>query len=143
METVRDILQAKGDVVWTIPPDASVYEALKRMAEKGVGALLVAEGDRVEGIISERDCARKVELHGKTATHTPVSDIMTHDVLYVTPDTRVRDCMALMTERRVRHLPVMDGTRLAGLVSIGDVVKSVISEQEFVIEQLENYITGR
>lgn len=143
METVKEVLRSKGDSVWTIPPDATVLEALKRMAEKGIGALLVAEGGRVEGILSERDCARKVELRGKTARDTQVKEIMTREVLYVGPDTGVGECMALMTEHRVRHLPVMDGIRLAGLISIGDVVKAVISEQQFVIEQLENYISGR
>lgn len=139
---MRDILRNKGNQVWTIPPDASVFDALKRMSDKGVGALVVTEGGRVQGIISERDCARKVDLRGRTALETPARDIMTAHVLYVSPETRVTECMALMTDKRVRHLPVMEEGQLTGLVSIGDVVRSVISEQQFLIEQLENYIVG-
>jgi CBS domain-containing protein len=112
------------------------------MAEKGIGALIVLDGNRVAGILSERDYARKVSLLGKSSKTTPVREIMTERVVYVRPDQTVEDCMALMTNKRIRHLPVLDGNQLAGVISIGDVVKAVISEQEFMITQLENYITG-
>ena len=140
MTTVRQLLQAKGHNVWTIDPEALVIDALKLMAEKRVGALLVVEGEKLVGVLSERDYARKVELHGQSASNTRVKEIMTREVLYVRPDQTVADCMALMTTRRVRHLPVFSGDQLAGIVTIGDIVKAVISEQEFRIEQLENYI---
>ena len=140
MTTVRQLLQAKGHNVWTIDPEALVIDALKLMAEKRVGALLVVEGEKLVGVLSERDYARKVELHDQSASNTRVKDIMTREVLYVRPDQTVADCMALMTTRRVRHLPVFSGDQLAGIVTIGDIVKAVISEQEFRIEQLENYI---
>ena len=140
MTTVRQLLQAKGHNVWTIDPEALVIDALKLMAEKRVGALLVVEGEKLVGVLSERDYARKVELHGQSASNTRVKEIMTREVLYVRPDQTVEDCMALMTTRRVRHLPVFSGDQLAGIVTIGDIVKAVISEQEFRIEQLENSI---
>jgi CBS domain-containing protein len=129
--------------VWSIPPDASVYEAIKLMADKGVGALLIMEGQRLVGIVSERDYARKVILQGKSSWDTPVSEIMTDKVFYVRPDQTVEDCMALMTAQRIRHLPVLDDERVIGVVSIGDLVKAVISEQEVRIQQLEQYIMGR
>jgi CBS domain-containing protein len=129
--------------VWAIPPDASVYEAIKLMAEKQVGALLVIDGQRLVGIVSERDYARKVILQGKSSWDTPVSEIMTDKVFYVRPDQTVEDCMALMTAQRIRHLPVLDDERVIGVVSIGDLVKAVISEQEVRIQQLEQYIMGR
>jgi CBS domain-containing protein len=140
MTTVSQLLQAKGHDVWTIDPGASMIDALRLMADKRVGALLVVEGDELVGVISERDYARKVELRGKLASNTQVEEIMTREVLYVRPDQTVEDCMALMTTRRVRHLPVFSDDQLAGIVTIGDIVKAVISEQEFIIEQLENYI---
>lgn len=142
MRTVRHLLNAKGTQVWSISPDATVYEALERLAEHDIGALLVMEGDELVGIFSERDYARKVALQGRTSRETPVREVMTSKVYCVTPDQTVNECMALMTERRIRHLPVLEGGRVAGVISIGDVVKDVIAEQEFVIEQLENYITG-
>ena len=142
MTTVSQLLQAKGHDVWTIDPGASMIDALRLMADKRVGALLVVEGDELVGVISERDYARKVELRGKLASNTQVEEIMTREVLYVRPDQTVEDCMALMTTRRVRHLPVFSDDQLAGIVTIGDIVKAVISEQEFIIEQLENYITS-
>jgi CBS domain-containing protein len=143
MTSVAHLLQTKGHAVWSIPPDASVYEAIKLMADKGVGALLVMEGQRLVGIVSERDYARKVILQGKSAWDTPVKEIMTDKVFYVRPDQTVEDCMALMTARRIRHLPVLDDDRVIGVVSIGDLVKAVISEQEVRIQQLEQYIMGR
>jgi CBS domain-containing protein len=143
MKTVNQLLQNKGSQVWTIGPDALVIEALKLMAEKEVGALVVLEGDQVVGILSERDYARKVSLLGKSSKTTPVREIMTEKVVYIRPDQTVNDCMALMTNKRIRHLPVLEGDRLVGVISIGDVVKEVISQQEFIIAQLENYITGR
>jgi len=142
METVRHLLQVKGNQVWSIQPGASVYEALERMAERDIGALLVMEGDSLEGIFSERDYARKIALHGKSSAETPVSDVMTPEVLCIGPDHRIENCMALMTEKHIRHLPVLEEGKVVGVISIGDVVKEVIAEQEFVIEQLENYITG-
>jgi CBS domain-containing protein len=143
MKTVRSLLQVKGYDVWTIAPDASVYEALRVMDDKNVGALLVLEGDKLAGVISERDYARKVVLKGRSSVATPVRDIMTADVISVRPDQTVEECMALMTDKRIRHLPVLADGRLIGLISIGDVVKSIITEQGFMIEQLTSYIAGR
>jgi CBS domain-containing protein len=142
MTTVNDLLRVKGNDVWSIGPDASVYEALALLAEKDVGALAVVDAGRLVGIVSERDYARKVILKGKTSRETPVREIMTEKVLWVRLDHSIEECMALMTNRRVRHLPVLDEGRLIGMISIGDVVKAIISEQEFMIEQLANYITG-
>ena len=142
MKTVKELLQAKGYDVWTIAPDASVYDALRLMADKNVGAVLVIDGGNLVGILSERDYARKVILEGKSSKHTPVREIMTEKVLCVRTDQTAEECMALMTNKRVRHLPALEGDRLLGVISIGDVVKAIISEQEFMIEQLENYITG-
>ncbi len=143
MKTVRSLLQAKGHAVWSITPDASVYEALNLMADKNVGALLVLEGGELAGIISERDYARKVALRGRTSHDTSVRDIMTADVISVRPDQTVEECMALMTDKRIRHLPVVADGKLIGVISIGDVVKSIITEQGFMIEQLTSYIVGR
>lgn len=142
MKSVSQLLQTKGHQVWSINPEAYVIDALKMMAEKSVGALLVLEAGQVVGIISERDYARKVSLEGKSSKTTPVREIMTQKVVYVRPEQSIEECMALMTDKRIRHLPVLDGDRLIGVISIGDVVKAVISEQEFIIAQLENYITG-
>jgi CBS domain-containing protein len=142
MDRVRDVLETKGHDVWTISPDASVFEALQLMANKGVGALVVLERDNVVGIISERDYARAVELRGKSSRETTVGEIMTRKVAYVRPENTIEECMAVMTHKRIRHLPVLQGDRLAGVISIGDVVKAIISEQQFVIQQLENYIAG-
>jgi CBS domain-containing protein len=137
------LLQTKGQDIWSITPDALVIDALKLMAEKRVGALLVLEAGQVVGIISERDYARKVSLLGKSSKTTPVREIMTEKVVYVRPEQTIEDCMALMTDKRIRHLPVLADDQLIGVISIGDVVKAVISEQEFIIAQLENYIIGR
>ena len=140
MKTVNEILLAKANKLLSIAPEASVLDALKVMAEREVGALVVLEGEKLAGIFSERDYARKVILHGKSSKDTPVSEIMTRKVVCVRPDQSVEDCMALMTDKRIRHLPVLQGEKVIGVISIGDVVKEVISEQRFVIEQLEHYI---
>lgn len=142
MVTLSQLLQDKGREIWSVSPDTTVFDALKLMAEKNVGALLVLDGKKLVGIFSERDYARKVILKGKTSKETYVKEIMTEEVLYVRPNQSIEECMALMTNKRIRHLPVMEGDQLVGMISIGDVVKAVISEQEFVIKQLENYITG-
>lgn len=143
MTTAADILRSKeSPSVYSIAPTASVYDALKLMADKSVGALLVMEGERVVGILSERDYARKIVLLSRSSKDTPVSEIMTSAVMYVRPNHSSDECMALMTENRLRHLPVMDDGKLLGVISIGDLVKNIISEQRFVIEQLEHYITG-
>ena len=142
MTKVKDILATKGNEVCSIDPDASVYDAMKRMAEKGIGALLVMEGTRVVGVISERDYARKVILEGRSSRTTQVREIMTSRLVYAEPEQNIEECMVVMTERRVRHLPVIDGGRLIGVISIGDLVKSIITEQRFIIEQLERYISG-
>jgi CBS domain-containing protein len=143
MQTVAQILRAKqNQAVFNIAPGAMVVDAIKLMAEKGIGALLVMEGESIVGIVTERDYARKVVLSGRSSHETPVKDIMTSSVMYVSPDQTNEQCMALMTENRLRHLPVMDGAKLAGLISIGDLVKGIISEQKFIIEQLEHYIKG-
>ncbi len=143
MDTVKEILAAKGNTVHSVRPGASVYEALEVMADKGVGAVLVIdESGKLVGIFSERDYARKLELRGKTARTTLVRDVMTSEMLGVEPSTTVRECMSLMTARRIRHLPVLDKGRLAGMVSIGDVVKSIITEQDLMISQ-QAYMIGQ
>ncbi|HZR01798.1 MAG TPA: CBS domain-containing protein [Burkholderiales bacterium] len=140
MKTVRQLLKTKQHGVLSIAPNASVYDALQKMAQYDVGALLVMEGERLVGIFSERDYARKIILHGKASKETQVGEIMTSRVVCVEPEQTVDDCMALMTDKRVRHLPVLQDGAIIGVISIGDVVKEVISEQRFVIEQLEHYI---
>ena len=143
MKTVSQILAGKASQeVHSITPEAPVLDAIRRMAEKGVGALLVIEGGQVMGIVTERDYARKVILQGRSSRDTPVSAIMTSPVMYVGPDQTNEECMALMTENRLRHLPVMVQGDLVGLISIGDLVKDIISEQRFIIEQLVHYIHG-
>jgi CBS domain-containing protein len=143
VKTVAQLLRIKGHQVLSVHPDTPVFEALQVMAEKNVGALLVIEGERLVGVFSERDYARKVILKGKSSKEIPVSEIMSSHVLYVRPQQTIEDCMALMTDKRVRHLPVLEEERVVGVISIGDVVKAIIAEQEFMIEQLQNYITGR
>lgn len=143
MEIVSQILEKKGAEVWSIGPDDSVFNALQLMAEKDVGALIVLNQGKVEGIVSERDYARKVVLLGRSSKDAPVKDIMSSKVYYVTPAQNVEECMALMIDKRIRHLPVMDGDKLAGLISIGDVVKAIIGEKEFMIDQLIHYIIGK
>jgi CBS domain-containing protein len=140
MKTLKQLLEAKGRNVYSITPDARVFDALKLMADKSVGALIVMEGGRIAGIISERDYARKVILHGKSSHDLQVREIMTSNVITVHAGQTVGECMALMTEKRIRHLPVTEGERLIGVLSIGDLVKEVIAEQQQTIEQLESYI---
>jgi CBS domain-containing protein len=142
MTTVSRILETKGSDVWTIESNDTVLAALKLMSERGVGALVVVDGGAVTGIFSERDYARKVVLKGKASKDTPVREIMSSKVCYVDPTNTVEECMAVMTDKKIRHLPVMFDGRLVGLISIGDVVKAMISEKEFIIEQLEQYISG-
>jgi CBS domain-containing protein len=140
MTTVRQLLGGKPRALFSVGPQAPVLEAIRAMAEHHVGALLVMRGESLAGIVSERDYARKVILLGRSSSDTPVKDIMTSPVLTVTPETTVQQCMQLMTERRVRHLPVLEGTRIIGMISIGDLVKAVMAEQAQHIEQLESYI---
>lgn len=140
--TVRQLLLEKGPTVWTVDPDASVFDALQLMADKNVGALPVVAGGDLVGIFSERDYARKVILHGHASRDTPVRSIMTSNVVTVGPDQDLSDCMRIMTDKRIRHLPVMDAGRQVGVLSIGDVMKAVLAEQEFLIGQLSDYIGG-
>ncbi len=142
MSTVKDLLTAKGSSVSTISPQANVYEALAIMAEKNIGALVVVSEEKVVGVVSERDYARKVVLKGRSSKEIAVKDIMSSAVVSVSPSQTVEECMAIMTEKRYRHLPVLDNRKLVGIISIGDLVKSIISEQKFMIENLKNYISG-
>jgi len=143
ISTVEEILQHKGHEVWSIGPKDTVLDALKLMAEKDIGALVVLHDNRLVGIISERDYARKIVLKGKASISTRVKDIMTDKVYYVSPRTTIEECQALLTEQSVRHLPVLDEGKLVGIISIGDVVKAIIDEQEITISQLSDYITGK
>ena len=143
MKTVKDILKAKGSKVHSISPDATVYEALKRMAKKNVGALLVLEGKDLVGMISERDYARKTILKGRLSKETAVRDIMTTEVPTVHPHDDIEECMELFTDKHIRHLAVMEKDKLVGVVSIGDIVKGIIDYKEFIIEEMESYIKGR
>jgi CBS domain-containing protein len=142
MKSVAQLLKAKGTIIHSVTPSASVLECLKLFADKGIGAALVMEGDRLTGIFTERDYARKVALHGRLSKDLEVQDVMTADVLWVGPDRTNEECMALMTEKRIRHLPVMEGGKVIGIISIGDLVKDIIAEQQFVIGHLERYIMG-
>ncbi|NUM44058.1 MAG: CBS domain-containing protein [Anaerolineales bacterium] len=141
--TIRQILARKSGQIWAVSPEATVYEALEVLAAKNIGAVLVLDQGRLCGILSERDYTRKVVLAGRSSRTTQVSEIMTERVLVISPDDSIDKCMALMTDKRVRHLPVMEKERLVGVISIGDVVRALIEDQEFMIEQLETYITGR
>ncbi len=142
MKSVREILQIKGRTIWSVTPETTVYDALQLMAEKEIGAVLVLQNGKIEGIMSERDYARKVILQGKNSKDTLVKEIMSSKVLYVNTSLSTEECMALMINKRVRHLPVFENNQLAGIISIGDVVKAVIDEKEFVIDLLVHYITG-
>jgi len=143
MKSVAQVLKSKpGQSVETVAPSTSVFDAVKLMAAKNIGALLVLEEQKIAGIVTERDYARKIVLMGRSSKETPVRDIMSSPVMYVRPDQTNEECMALMTDNRLRHLPVVDQGRLLGLISIGDLVKDIISEQKFIIERLEHYITG-
>ena len=140
MKTVAQLLKLKPTGIVAVAPDATVLDAVKLLAEKNVGAVLVMDGHRLVGMFSERDYARKVALKGKSSAQTPVSEIMTRQVVFVTPTHTNEQCMALMTEKRIRHLPVVADDQVVGLLSIGDLVKDIISEQQFIISQLESYI---
>ena len=143
MTTVAEILKSKPHAaVYSVAPQDSVFQALRTMAEKEVGALLVLDGGAIAGIFTERDYARKLALRGRTSMDTPVRDVMTASVLCVRPTQTSEQCMQLMSNNRLRHLPVVDNGKLVGMISIGDLVKDIISEQQFIIEQLEHYITG-
>ena len=142
MKRVSDLLNSKGGAVWSLTPDATVYEAIDQMSEKGVGALLVMEGKRLVGIVSERDYARKVILKGKASRETYVWEIMSQPVICVPPEFTVEQTMALMTEKRVRHLPVVEDKTVVGVISIGDVVRAIIEDKEYYIQQLTSYITA-
>jgi CBS domain-containing protein len=142
MSTVRDIIRKKGSEIWSIAPDATVYDALQTMSEKKVGALLVMTDDRVSGILSERDVIRKVDLEGRTSRLTKVDEIMTSDVISVQVTEKIEDCMTAMIEKNIRHLPVYDGENLLGLISVRDVLKEVVDVQKSLISQLERFITG-
>ncbi len=142
MTTVRQLLEQKSPELWTISPNATVFDAIAKMAEKDVGSMVVMDGETLIGIITERHYSRNVALKGKTSPTILVKDIMERNVMYVRPEQSVEECMALMTEKRVRHLPVLEGGKVKGIVSIGDLVKSIIADQKFVIDQLEHYVHG-
>ena len=142
MGAVSSILRNKGNVIFTIVPETMVYEALEIMVEKNVSALLVMENDKLAGIFTERDYARKIVLKGKASKETTIGEVMTRDLITVAPETSLDSCMRLMTGKLIRHLPVVDKGELAGIISIGDVVKYIIEEQNFIIENMEHYITG-
>jgi len=142
MATVRDMIRKKGYEVFTITPDATVFEALNLMAEHNIGALLVMTGDEINGIVSERDCIRKVDVKGRNAKDTRISEIMTSDVITVEADQPLEQCMGLMIDRNIRHLPVCEGKNLLGVLSVRDVLKEVIEVQQMMLSQLERYITG-
>jgi CBS domain-containing protein len=142
MKKLKDLLATKGNDIWSVAPEDSVYDAIGLMAEKEVGALIVLRDGKIAGIVSERDYARKVILKGRSSKGTPISEIMTTRVSCARFDQTVEECMAMMSERHIRHLPVLDGEKLVGMISIGDLVKAIIAEQQFIIDQLEHYISG-
>ena len=142
MTTLRDIIRKKGGDVFSIAPDASIFEALKMMADQNTGALLVMSGGKVDGILSERDCVRRVDLHGRTSKETKVADIMTSKVLYAQVNQTIEECVAIMIDKSIRHLPVFEGDELIGLISVRDALNEMVDQQKFMISQLEHYITG-
>ncbi len=142
MIKMKEILASKGHKIWSIGPDKTVLDALELMAKKEIGALLVMQGEKVNGLFSERDYARKVILQGRASKDTPVSDVMTKRVICSSPDLSADECMALMTDKRVRHLPIVENNKIVGLISIGDIVKAIISDQQFTIDVLEKYISS-
>lgn len=142
MKRISQLLDRKGHDVWSVGPGDSVYDAIRVMSEKSVGALMVVDGDKLVGVISERDYARRVVLEGRSSIETPVREIMSTRIVFAEPTQSVQEGLAMMSEKRVRHLPVMDGSRLLGVVSIGDLVKAIITDQRITIEQLERYIKG-
>jgi CBS domain-containing protein len=142
MGKVKDILASKGSAIYSVEPGTMVYEAIELMCQKNIGGLLIMERGRLAGIFTERDYARKLILKGKSSRDTPIKEIMTSRLVTVSPDNSIEDCMELMTNQHIRHLPVLDGEKLVGLISIGDVVRYVIEEQRSIIEHLEHYITG-
>jgi CBS domain-containing protein len=142
MSTVRNILQKKGNAVYSVSPDSSVYDALEDLEEKNLGGLVVVENGKLIGVFTERDYARKVILKGRSSKETCVRDIMTSRPIFVNPDTTIDECMQLMTDKTIRHLPVLENEELVGILSIGDIVKYIIGEKDFIIENLEHYITG-
>lgn len=142
MTTLRDIIRKKGGEVFSIEPDSSIFEALKLMADHNTGALLVMSEGKVAGILSERDCVRRVELHGRTSKDTKVEDIMTAKVLYAQVNQTIEECVAIMIDKSIRHLPVFDGNELIGLISVRDALNEMVDQQKFMISQLEHYITG-
>ena len=143
MNTIREIIKKKGGEVWSVSTENTVYDALSLMAEKSIGAVLVIDNSALKGVMSERDYARKIILEGKSSKDVQVGEIMSPRVIYIDIDTNIEECMALMINKRIRHLPVYENDNLAGIISIGDVVKALIDEKEVVINELENYITGR
>ena len=142
MTTIAQLLNTKGNQIWSVEPKVTIFEALEIMSEKEIGALLVMEDGKLTGIFSERDYARKVILKGKSSKETPVGELMTKKVFYMDPQKTINDCMAMMTAKRIRHVPVIEDNQVMGIVTIGDVVNQIISEQEVTINHLENYITG-
>ncbi|MBZ0072892.1 MAG: CBS domain-containing protein [Thiohalobacteraceae bacterium] len=142
MSTVRQVLEGKGFEVATVTPDVSVYDAIAVMVEKNIGSLVVLDGNHIVGMLSERDYVRKVALKGRMSKQTQVREIMTVQVPYASPDQTVEECMAVLTDQRVRHLPVMENGRLIGIISIGDLIKAIIDEHKFIVNQLIHYITG-
>jgi CBS domain-containing protein len=143
MDTVRKLLQVKGNVIYSISADSSVYEALEKLEDKNLGSLVVLEDNgKLDGIFTERDYARKVILKGRSSRETRVRDIMTEERIFVTPDTKIEECMKIMSDKNIRHLPVMDKDELAGLISIGDIVKYIINDKDYIIQNLEHFIVS-